>query len=115
MKSVPTCAELAKMGRHLCYEVSVTVGSGRKKRTDRKWHITIEGHALLGEVMRENALENIADGVGNWVQPPSRKLGYGLVPASDEAPAEVRQVQLEREVEPLASWSQAGVPLRPSS
>jgi hypothetical protein len=66
VRAVPTIAELYAMGRHLAYPASYT--ADKKVST---WHITAEGHALLGEIMRENAAEAVAAGAGDWVQPPS--------------------------------------------
>lgn len=54
------------MGRHLAYPASYT-----SKKEPSTWHITDEGHALLGRIMAENAAEAVAAGAGNWVQPPS--------------------------------------------
>lgn len=71
MTPVPTCAELAKMGPNLCYEVLRTSGSGRKKRTEKFWHVTDAGHTLLGQIMRANAAEAVARGDGEWTRPPS--------------------------------------------
>lgn len=66
MKHVPSAAELYAQGRHLAYPASFTA-----KGEPSTWCITLEGHALLGEIMAENAAEAVAAGVGNWVQPPS--------------------------------------------
>jgi len=66
MKPVPTAAELYAMGRHLAYPASYT--ADKKPST---WRITDEGHALMGEVMRENALEARAAGSADWVRPPN--------------------------------------------
>lgn len=72
MKTVPTVAELAAMGRHLAYATNFVAGD-RKGDPPKptKWHITAEGHALLGAIMAENAAEAVAAGKGNWTRPPS--------------------------------------------
>jgi len=69
MKRVPTVAELYAMGRHLAYPATYTADG--KPST---WFITDAGHAVMGDAMRENALEAVASGAANWVQPPSRRL-----------------------------------------
>lgn len=69
MKRVPTVAELYAMGRHLAYPASYTA-----KGEPSTWHITPAGHAVMGDAMRENALEAIASGAADWVQPPSQPL-----------------------------------------
>jgi hypothetical protein len=66
MKHVPTVSELYALGRHLAYPASYTT-----KGEPSTWHITPDGHALLGEIMRENALEARAAGSADWVRPPN--------------------------------------------
>ena len=69
MKHVPTVAELYAQGRHLAYPASYTA-----KGEPSTWCITAEGHKLIGDAMRENALEAIESGETAWRQPPSRRL-----------------------------------------
>jgi hypothetical protein len=68
-KPVPTVVELAAQGRHLAYLVT-----GSKKGEVSRYHVTAEGHALMGAAMRENAEAAIASGETAWVQPPSRDI-----------------------------------------
>lgn len=64
---MPTVAELARQG--LAHPVSWTANG-----TATRYSITAEGHALLGTIMRENALEERAKGSADWTQPPSRLI-----------------------------------------
>lgn len=63
---VPTVAGLARQGRHLAYVLP-----------DGRYHITAQGHALLGDAMRANAQQAILEGKGRWRQPPSREKRAG--------------------------------------
>lgn len=63
IEGVPTAYGLIKMG--LAREVHVFGGG-------RRIHVSPEGHALMGAALRQNALEALAAGKGDWVQPPSR-------------------------------------------
>lgn len=60
INGVPTVAGLARQSRGLAFI-----------RPDGKYHVTPEGHALLGEAQRKKAAERIARGDGDWIQPPS--------------------------------------------
>jgi len=66
MKHVPTVSELYALGRHLAYPASYTT-----KGEPSTWHVTDEGHAMMGAAMRENALEARAAGSADWVRPPN--------------------------------------------
>jgi hypothetical protein len=73
MKHVPTAAELYAMGRHLAYPASYTA-----KGQPSTWCITAEGHTMIGDAMRHNALEAVAAGVGNWTRPPNSGPALGM-------------------------------------
>lgn len=60
---VPTASGLIRMG--LARE-SHLFGGGKRIV------VSPEGHALMGAALRQNALEALAAGKGDWVQPPSR-------------------------------------------
>jgi len=82
---VPTVLELVELG--LAKEVvrMVPAGkTGKKFRREVTHWISPEGHALLGERMRENAEAAIARGEGDWVQPPSSGILLDLAPAEVE-------------------------------
>lgn len=59
---VPTAAGLIRMG--LARE-SHLFGGGKRIV------VSPEGHALMGAALKQNALEALAAGKGNWTQPPS--------------------------------------------
>lgn len=70
-RPVPTVQQLAEMDRE--YAFAITWRKGDRKNdppVPTAWHITAKGHALLGEIMRANALEAVARGEGEWVRPP---------------------------------------------
>lgn len=71
---VPTAAELAEMGAQYAVATDwVNDGTAKKpKPRATRWRISDAGHALIGEAMRANALEALAHGSADWVQPPSR-------------------------------------------
>ena len=73
---MPTVPELAAMGAEYAVATDwVNDGTAKSpKRRATRWRVTDKGHALLGEIMRENALEAIAAGETAWVQPPSRNI-----------------------------------------
>lgn len=53
-KPVPTVAELAKRGMARPVQHTVVAPDG-STRQDTRMHVTPEGHALMGEVMADNA------------------------------------------------------------
>lgn len=57
---VPTAAGLARQGRHLAHILP-----------DGRYHITQEGHNVIGAALRANAQERIMRGDGEWRRPPS--------------------------------------------
>lgn len=59
---VPTASGLIRMG--LARE-SHLFGGGKRIV------VSPEGHALMGAALRQNAVEALAAGKGNWTQPPS--------------------------------------------
>lgn len=63
----PTVRELMELGADYCVAVAWDADG---KPT--KFQTTAKGHALLGDIMRHNALLAIANGETRWVQPPSR-------------------------------------------
>lgn len=69
---VPTAEELVGHGLAEVRETTRKLGNGQL-RTDRTIVVHDAGHAAMGDAMRENALEAIAAGKGDWVQPPSRE------------------------------------------
>lgn len=71
---VPTVRELAAVGRDYAYATDWRKGERKNDpKIPTRWHVTVEGHAVMGEAMRANALEVIARGEGEWVRPPSRQ------------------------------------------
>ena len=64
----PTVAGLAKQGRHLAYLLP-----------DGRYHVTAEGHKVIGAALRANAQERIMRGEGEWRRPPSsgKVQGHG--------------------------------------
>jgi hypothetical protein len=60
---VPTVVELVHLG--LAHPLPVPKGGTVTYR------VSDEGHRLMGEAMRANALAAIADGTAAWTQPPS--------------------------------------------
>jgi hypothetical protein len=64
MKHVPSVVELVGMG--LAKPMSRT-----KDGDASTFSISPAGHALLGEIMRSNALEARAAGSADWVRPPN--------------------------------------------
>lgn len=54
---VPTAADLVKMGREYAVATGWTKGTKKEPAKPTYVQITDKGHALLGEVMRRNALE----------------------------------------------------------
>lgn len=60
IEGVPTVAGLVRQGRHLAYV-----------RADGRYHVTAEGHALMGAALNANAQERILRGESEWVRPPS--------------------------------------------
>jgi hypothetical protein len=64
---VPTVRELAELGSD--YAVAVAWDADGKAT---KWRTFAKGHALLGDIMKHNALLAIANGETAWTQPPSR-------------------------------------------
>lgn len=67
MHVIPTVPELVARG--LAHPTDWTAAG-----VPTRYRITPEGHALLGQLMRENGQELRRAGVGDWVQPPSRAL-----------------------------------------
>ena len=59
---VPTAYGLVSMG--LARNITVLGGGARIQ-------VSPEGHALMGAALRQNALEALAAGKGNWTTPPS--------------------------------------------
>lgn len=59
---VPTASGLIRMG--LARE-SHLFGGGKRIA------VSPEGHALMGAALKQNAVEALAAGKGNWTQPPS--------------------------------------------
>lgn len=73
MHQVPTVAELAER-KDGSAEVTAWVNDGTAKNPKMRpsqWRLLDKGYAILGELMRANALEAIARGDGEWVEPPS--------------------------------------------
>jgi hypothetical protein len=67
---VPTAEELVGHGLAEVREVTTTLGNGQK-RTSRWIWVSEAGHKMMGDAMRQNALEAIASGETAWVRPPS--------------------------------------------
>ena len=73
---MPTVAELAHRG--LAHPISWT-----KDGIPTRYHVSTEGHALLGRIMRENGLEAQMNGTADWYQPPSRLMPNFTHPGAD--------------------------------
>lgn len=76
MNPVPTAVELAARGREYAYATDWRKGDRKSDPpVPTRWHITPLGHELMGEVMRQNAEEQIALGSREWHRPEGRDLG----------------------------------------
>ncbi|QGJ88923.1 hypothetical protein PBI_TEAMOCIL_72 [Microbacterium phage Teamocil] len=73
---VPTVADLVRMGAEYAEVAEWTMGSknGKTPPKPSKYLIHPKGHALLGDIMRRNAAEAVANGEGDWhPEPPHRR------------------------------------------
>ncbi|QGJ95288.1 hypothetical protein QDA11_gp69 [Microbacterium phage Jayden] len=72
---VPTARDLVKMGREYAEAVGWTKGTRTSPAEPTAVRILPKGHALLGDIMRRNAAEAVANGEGDWhPEPPHRRL-----------------------------------------
>lgn len=69
LEYVPTVAELAQMNEG--YAVAI---KWDKEGNATMWRTTILGHDYLGAIMRRNAEKMVAAGLGDWVEPPGRRI-----------------------------------------
>lgn len=67
---VPTARDLVKMGPEYAVATGWTKGTKSKPAEPTTVRIMAKGHALLGDIMRRNAAEAVAAGVGDWYPDP---------------------------------------------